>query len=274
MSKDLDAGDYVLGTEDDELRRLGLQHAVWRPRASDAWRRAGFTAGQHILDIGCGPGYATFDLSDIVGPSGHITGLERSPRFLEHLQKRLAAEPHRHVDVVDIDLDSPNFPALSADGAWCRWVFAFVQKPRELLQKIRGSLVPGASLVIHEYFDYRMWSLIPREPDFEEFVAAVMTSWRANGGETNIAVDLLPWLPTEGFRVADVKPLVEVVSPQDFFWQWPRAFVGTGVQRLVDLGFLTSEKGELATEAFQRAEANPHARVVTPGVLEIIATAE
>ncbi len=29
--------DYVLGTHDDEIYRLGFQHRVWRPRALDAW---------------------------------------------------------------------------------------------------------------------------------------------------------------------------------------------------------------------------------------------
>jgi len=62
--------DYILGTHDDEVERLGLQHRVWRPRASDAWRRAGFTTGWKILDIGSGPGLATVDLAQIVGPTG------------------------------------------------------------------------------------------------------------------------------------------------------------------------------------------------------------
>ena len=273
MTKSFDDGDYVLGTQDDELRRLGLQHTVWRPRATDAWRRAGFAPGQHLLDIGCGPGYATFDLSDVVGPAGRVTGLERSPRFLEHLKARLATEPHRNVDLVEIDLDSPEFPSLSAEGAWCRWVFAFVTRPRELLRNIRGSLKPGAALVIHEYFDYRTFKLVPREPDFDEFVKAVMASWRANGGEPDVAVDLLPWLPAEGFRITDVRPLIEVASPADFTWQWPATFLETGLERLLDLGFLTSDKAARAREAFQRAAGNPQSRLVTPGLLEIIAHA-
>ena len=33
--------DYLLGTHDAEVQRLGLQHRVWRPRVLDAWRRAG-----------------------------------------------------------------------------------------------------------------------------------------------------------------------------------------------------------------------------------------
>jgi len=75
--------DYVLGTHDEEIVRLGIQHRVWRPRSLDAWRRAGFTVGQTIVDVGCGPGYATLDLADIVGASGKVIAIDRSRRFLD-----------------------------------------------------------------------------------------------------------------------------------------------------------------------------------------------
>ena len=35
--------DYVLGTHDEEIARLGIQHQVWRPYMLDAWSRAGIT---------------------------------------------------------------------------------------------------------------------------------------------------------------------------------------------------------------------------------------
>ena len=63
-------GDYVLGTQDEEIERLGLQHRVWRPRMLDAWRRAGIGVGHRIVDVGAGPGYATLDLAEIVGRGG------------------------------------------------------------------------------------------------------------------------------------------------------------------------------------------------------------
>ena len=72
--------DYVLGTHDEEIERLGLQHRVWLPRASDAWRRAGFSVGHTLLDVGCGPGWATLDLAGIAGPTGRAHGRSAARR--------------------------------------------------------------------------------------------------------------------------------------------------------------------------------------------------
>ncbi|MGH8442569.1 MAG: SAM-dependent methyltransferase, partial [Nevskiaceae bacterium] len=55
--------DYVLGTHDEEIARLGLQHELWRPRMLAGWDRAGFKEGMRIVDVGAGPGYATVDLA-------------------------------------------------------------------------------------------------------------------------------------------------------------------------------------------------------------------
>jgi hypothetical protein len=57
--------DYVLGTDDDEIERLGLQRLVWRRPMLDAWHRAGITRGSRVIDVGAGPGFATSDLADI-----------------------------------------------------------------------------------------------------------------------------------------------------------------------------------------------------------------
>ena len=273
MQRRFAQGDYVLGTEDSELERLGLQHAVWRPRATDAWKRAGFSAGQHIADIGSGPGFATFDLSDIVGRTGRVTAVDRSPRFLEHLASRAENDKRDNIDIIELDLDSGSLPGIQVDGAWCRWVFAFVTKPRDLLRSVRGILKPGAPIVVHEYFDYSTMRLIPAAPEFEEFVNTVKSSWREAGGEPDIARDLVSWLPEQGFRITATRPIIDVVSPSDFIWQWPGTFLDISLERLVQLGHMTAKRADIVRAAFDKAEASPSSRLVTPGVLEIIAVA-
>jgi SAM-dependent methyltransferase len=269
--------DYVLGTHDDEIERLGLQHRVWRPRAFAAWQRAGFTAGQTLVDVGAGPGYATLDLAELTGPRGRVLAIERSRHFLDALHAAAGARGLSNIAAIEADLDTDLeknlLPDAAADGAWVRWVFAFVKQPREVLRRVRRLLRPGAALVVHEYFDYRTWRLVPRSGVFENFVSAVMASWRANGGEPDIALDLTTWMSECGLTIRELRTHVDVITPSDLLWQWPKSFIATGTERMTELGYLTSEEAAAVRETFARSEADPRTRLVTPAVLEIVAEA-
>jgi SAM-dependent methyltransferase len=264
--------DYLLGTHDEEIERLGLQHRVWRPRALDAWRRAGFTAGQTLIDVGCGPGWASLDLAAIVGPTGRVHAMDRSRRFLDVLEVRARQQNLQQIEAHELDLDGGELPEAAADGAWVRWVFAFMKQPRRLLERLHVALRPGGVLALHEYMDYSTWRLAPRLPEIEEFVELVMQSWRADGGEPDIGLQLPGWLAELGFEIRELRPLVEVVPASNYVWQWPKAFIDVGVQRMQDLGRLSPERGRAILQAFAQAEARPTTLMITPLVLEVIAT--
>ena len=263
--------EYVLGTHDEELERLGLQHRVWRPRALDAWRRAGFTSGQTILDIGCGPGYASIDLAEIVGPKGKIHAFDKSARFLTALGTSCRQRGLTNVEIHEVDFDQAHLPNLNADGAWARWVFAFVRHPHELLKRAAAALKPGGAFVIHEYFDYSSWKLLPQSPELDEFVRIVIQSWRDEGGEPNIGLNLPVWLRELGFDLKALTPIIDVVPPTNFVWRWPTAFLQVGVQRLAKLGYLTDKRAEEISKALIQRESMPGTLMMTPAVLEIIA---
>lgn len=264
--------EYLLGTHDEEIARLGVQHRVWRPRTLDAWRRAGFTVGQRILDVGCGPGYASFDLAEIVGPAGRVIALDRSRRFLNALD---AARERRGLgDIIEtheLDLDEAPLPAADADGAWSRWVFAFVTRPRDLLERVCRALRPGGVVVMQEYFHYATWQLTPRLPELDDLIRAVTESWRDSGGEPDIGLALPRWLEELGFEVRELRPIIDIVPPSNFVWQWPGSFIPNGVQRMVALGRLTPERGDEILAAFRARESDPHTLMITPAVLEVIA---
>jgi len=263
--------EYVLGTHDEEIDRLGLQHRVWQPIVLDAWRRAHLAAGHTALDVGCGPGYGTLDLAAAVGPSGRVIAVDRSQRFLDHLQRQVAARGLRQVETVQRDLSREALPAVEVDFAWCRWIFTFVRDPRALASKVAAALGPGGRLVLHEYFNYATWRMLPPLPELEEFVAAVMASWRADGGEPDIGAHLPSWLEEEGLQIESVRPLVFIAAPGDPMWQWPEAFVRVGLDRLVALGRLTSERATAIAGAFDDAVQRSGVRIVTPTVAEVIA---
>ncbi|MDB4907100.1 MAG: hypothetical protein JWO05_1884 [Gemmatimonadetes bacterium] len=265
--------DYLLGTHDEEIERLGLQHRIWRAHAAAAWKRAGFTLGQTLLDVGCGPGYATLDFAEIVGRTGRVIGVDRSRRFLDTLEHRARVRGLDNITLheLELDADAP-LPAEQVDGAWARWVFAFVQKPRELLARVARTLRPGGVLVMHEYYNYEGWTLVPPNPVQQDFVKRVVDSWRATGGEPDIGASLPAWLEGAGLRLTSVRPLVDIVPPTSFVWEWPSSFVEIGAQRLVDLGRMTTEEMHTLVQAYAESAQVPGALMATPGVIEIIAT--
>jgi ubiquinone/menaquinone biosynthesis C-methylase UbiE len=266
-----DEKPYVFGTHSAELERLGLQHRVWRPDVTDAWRRAGFTAGQTLLDIGCGPGFASLDLAEIVGPIGRIIAADRSADFLKKLNETAQSRHLENISTTCINFDEAELAQVPIDGAYARWVFAFLRNPRKLLERVVQNLRSDGTLVIHEYFHYRTFRLTPALPIFDAFVDAAVRAWNADGGEPNIAPSLLQWCEELGLHVESLRPIVHIVSPESYIWQWPKSFVKVSAQRLVDIGHFTSEQYDSLQTEFAAVESDGHTRVITPAVLEIIA---
>ncbi|MGZ8363346.1 MAG: methyltransferase domain-containing protein [Caulobacteraceae bacterium] len=263
--------DYLLGTHDAEIARLALQHRVWRPRVLDAFRRAGITSGSRVIDAGAGPGWCSLDLADIVGPSGRIQALERSERFLEHLSE---AARERHLDNIEthnLDLVTDDLPVSGADAFWVRWVLAFVSDPEAVLAKLVAALKPGGVAVIHEYLDYGTWSFAPKMQSHEEFRDFVIKDWRASGGEPDIARSFPSLLPKAGLRIKELRPIVDVVTPDNYVWQWPASFIDIYPDHLAETGKVERAWADKVMADFAAAEENPNAVMVTPMVLEVIA---
>lgn len=263
--------DYVLGTHDEEVERLGLQHRVWRPVVSDCWRRAGITIGSRVLDVGAGPGYATVDLAEIVGPTGEVYAVERSARFLKVAQERCAARGLSHVRFREGDLMEIEIGPLNFDFAWCRWVACFVSSPAKLIANIAGALRRGGVAMFHEYSHYETFQFLPRRPALEEFSEKVMTSWKAAGGLPNVAVEFPALLHDAGLEIIEVHPRIVTISPASYVWQWPASFIEINLARLRELGHATEDWAESVRREFKEAEADPRSLFTTPLFLEIVA---
>src|ERR1700720_2674278 len=128
--------DYVLGTHEEELERLGVQHRAWRPVVLDCWKKAGITLGNRVLDVGAGPGYATVDLAEMVGPTGRVVAVERSSNFVNAIKSAARTHSFSNVHVHEFDLMNEDLPPGPFDFTWCRWVLCFVSDPELLVKKI------------------------------------------------------------------------------------------------------------------------------------------
>lgn len=263
--------DYLLGTGDAEVQRLGLQHRVWRPKVLDAWQRAGIGLGSVVLDAGAGPGWASLDLAETVGSTGRVHALERSSRFLEVLGANADGRGLRNIERHEIDLATDPLPVSGVDAFWVRWVLAFIKEPESVLEKLAGALRPGGVAVLHEYLDYDTFGLLPDNADILEFKRLVVEDWRASGGDPDAGRLLPTLLPKLGFRIRSLKAIVETVRPGDHAWAWTSSWGKTYPRRLVETGKADPAWCERTVAAFEAADRNPHAVMITPMVLEVIA---
>jgi SAM-dependent methyltransferase len=263
--------DYVLGTHDEEMERLGIQHRVWRDTVVQCWKWAGITSGSRVVDVGAGPGFATLDLAEIVGPSGNVVAVERSANFVRAASSASERRGLKQVRVHELDLMLDPIPARNMDFAWCRWVASFVPDRALLVERISACLRPGGRAIFHEYADYAAWRLAPPRPAHEEFVRRVIASWKEAGGEPDVAGEIVGHLSRAGFSIVRAEPRIFTARPGESLWLWPRSFIDVNVSRMVEIGKLDAELAERIRAEFQAAEDDPNSVLITPLVLEIVA---
>lgn len=264
--------EYVLGTSDAEIDRLGLQHRLWGETARAIWRRAGFCPGQTLLDVGCGPGFGALELAEIVGSTGRIIGIDESARFLAYLRGECARRNVANIDARHGDVQQLDLPSAGIDGAYARWVLCFVREPERVVRAVARALRPGGVFAVQDYFNYTALALAPRSAIFGRVVQAIEARWRAHGGDPDLVARLPRMLREAGLTLREIAPITRALRPSDDFWQWPTTFFRNFVPTLVPEGFLKqSEADELARE-WQSRSADPDTFFFTPPVFDVIAT--
>lgn len=102
--------------------------------------------GERILDIGCGNGLMTSELSRAVGPDGHVTGIDPSASMLT--SARAHCDAQANVSFVETTAHDMPFQDQSFDGAVSVQVFEYIDDIPAALAEIYRVLKPGGRLVI------------------------------------------------------------------------------------------------------------------------------
>lgn len=265
--------NYVLGTEQDELDRLKFQHGVWRNTVMQTWRDLGLNRGATVVDLGAGPGYASLDLSDVVGPAGHVYAVERSKNFTNSLRELIKHERRKNISVIEADLLTSPLPIQNADMTWSRWVCSFLTNPEALIQRLPQILKPGGLAVFYEYVNYETWQFLPHEPMLGEFTDRVISSWKQASGETDVAPRVVSLLRKHGFEIQHAKPRVFAAKAGEPFFQWGTSYMRVNTKRSLEEGKISQAWADQFLHLVQAAEKDPQRLMVTPMVLEIVAKA-
>ena len=263
--------EYVLGTDRAELERLGLQHQLWLAQAASVWERAGFRGGHRILDLGCGPGFATVDLAQRVGPRGAVVALDISRRFLAHLEELAKARGMTNIRTALGSVERLAIREFGFDGAYARWVLCFVQRPAAVLRQVARRLKRGGVFVIQDYYRYENITIAPQCEAFRRVFRAVHESWRARGGDPDIGCRLPGLVHGAGFEVKELAPLVRLARPGSPLWDWPDTFFDIYLPSLVKAHFITAAHERAFRREWAKRSHDHGAFFTSPPMIEIIA---
>lgn len=267
---DKEASAYILGTDKQELIRLGIQHQVWAEEAQHGWATAGFTAGHTLLDLGCGPGYCTREMACIAGESGRVIGVDKSEGYIHHLNE-ISTLQHLKIDAVCSDFNQMQLQPNSLDGMYCRWALAWLPNPKEILQKVYTALKPGGKMVIHEYYDWSTHQTEPGKKGLAIAIAASLKSFRDSEGEIDIGRHLPSILSGFGMEVSNVRLMAKIGRPHTLNWQWPKTFYTSYFPRLVEAGYLSQAEATRALADVEELEQTPGSSICCPLMTEVIA---
>jgi SAM-dependent methyltransferase len=140
---------YALGRSADEHQRLQQQAALFRPITERFFRAAGLAPGMRVLDVGSGAGDVAFLAAEIVGPTGHVVGVDMDPKALDTARARA-----QHLGLTNVTFLAGDVRAIELDGefdaAVGRLVLLYQAHPAECLAGIAARVRPGGLLAFQE----------------------------------------------------------------------------------------------------------------------------
>lgn len=261
---------YILGTDHQELHRLGVQHQVWASEAQQGWNLANFNAGQTLLDLGSGPGFCSKELAYITGDQGKVIAIDKSPAYIQHV-KELAELHQLNIEGVCADFNEMNLDPNSLHGMYCRWAMAWIPNPEEILKKVYDGLKPGGKMVLHEYYDWSTHQIEPRLENLTNGIKAAYKSFGDMDAELNIGRHLPGILSGFGMKVTSIRVMSKLATPQDFEWQWPKSFYESYFPRLAEIGYMTEDDVTAALKDLASLEKTPGATLCCPLMVEVVA---
>jgi ubiquinone/menaquinone biosynthesis C-methylase UbiE len=122
------------------------RQARWNP--AGLLTRLGIRAGQTVLDLGCGPGFWTLPLAEIVGAEGAVWALDVSQEMLDALAER---KPPAQVHLLRSELPYIDLPDRAVDWIWGAFVLHEVEPLEDMTAELRRVLRPGGHLAVLDW---------------------------------------------------------------------------------------------------------------------------
>ncbi|MGY8705264.1 methyltransferase domain-containing protein [Bradyrhizobium sp. 18BD] len=175
------------------LQRLYLTSDVKAQRA-ETIRLLNLSAGERVLDIGCGPGYLCESMARLVGPDGAVVGIDVSTDLIAVCNRQKASEWISYAIGNATELGQSD---ASFDAVVCTQVAEYVPDVDRVLMESFRVLKPGGRTI----FVATDWDAVVWHSENRERMASVMKSWEAHCAHPRLPRSMASRLINAGFHL-------------------------------------------------------------------------
>lgn len=214
-----------------------------------------------MIDIGCGPIGILPQLSERVGPTGRVVGLEREPRFVATARVEVARRGLNNVTVNEGDALTKNFAPESFDLVHERLVLLNVPQRETLLAEMMALLRPSGTIVLQEV-DNISWTLYPPHPSWDVLLNAFHAAFQANGGDPFVGRRLPALLGQVGAQDIQTVTAADLLAPNEYRRLHLIRLLDSMQDKILSRGLLDEQTLKRHREALAAHLVNPATTIV------------
>jgi ubiquinone/menaquinone biosynthesis C-methylase UbiE len=179
---------YVLGGTGHEHERLIRQARIFNPFTERLFRNAGVARGQRVLDIGSGVGDIAMLVSELVGPTGEVVGVERDANTLTKARSRVAEAQLHNVSFVETDVSQVvnELNGKPFDVVVGRLILEFLPDPGAALRTLSKLVRPGGIIVIQDCYWAPLLQLTARLPLWTKCASLIYQTFERSGANIDM----------------------------------------------------------------------------------------
>ena len=183
------------------------------------------SAGERILDVGCGPGFYCLELLEDVGPSGSVVGVDSSAAMLALAARRCAG--FDNVELHEADATAVPGEDGAFDAAISVQVQEYVRDVDTGLTELHRALCPGGRVLVYD-IDWATLSLHSEDP---RLTRRVLDAWDEHLAHRSLPRTLASRLRSAGFEDIrmEAHPFVTIEFDRDSYGAAVVPFIGAFV---------------------------------------------
>ncbi len=187
-----------------ELKRLYTQATIAKEQEINFIDSLQLPENASVLEIGCGPGFVTGILGDLV-PKGTAHGLDASKELLEAADK-LVKPHHSNLSFFEGSAYELPFQNNTYDFIYNRLIYQHLNNPLKALQEANRVCKKGGMVTVLDV-DAGMQLIEPACPAFEKLNQLACEAQMKYGGDRYIGRKLPSLMQQAGFSKVDFKVL-------------------------------------------------------------------